>query len=196
MRRSGGRAVVCEVLDVDGVALPGASHAKTKSELGWRPAHPSWRQGLRGLARGLGPAGDRRFAAASTMTAATTAPTSAVSPSYPPAVRLRRPLPGWVRECTPDAAGNPRAGWRPVWAVCIPRTGRGKRRVRPSAGLRRKRSNACALSIRVDTCLREPASDRVPVGGREATASGEVAAGVVFKTSRTRCRSANLGGRR
>jgi hypothetical protein len=59
------------------------------------------------------------------MTAATTAPTSAVSPSYPPAVRLRRPLPGWVRECTPDAAGNPRAGWRPVWAVCIPRTGRG-----------------------------------------------------------------------
>jgi hypothetical protein len=55
------------------------------------------------------------------MTAATTAPTSAVSPSYPPAVRLRRPLPGWVRECTPDAAGNRRAGWRLVWAVCIPR---------------------------------------------------------------------------
>jgi hypothetical protein len=61
MRRSGGRAVVCEVLDIDGVALPGASHAKTKSELGWRPAHPSWRQGLRGLARGLGPARDRRL---------------------------------------------------------------------------------------------------------------------------------------
>jgi nucleoside-diphosphate-sugar epimerase len=26
--------------------LRGASNAKAKRELGWRPAHPSWRQGL------------------------------------------------------------------------------------------------------------------------------------------------------
>jgi hypothetical protein len=25
----------------------GASNAKAKRELGWRPAHPSWRQGFR-----------------------------------------------------------------------------------------------------------------------------------------------------
>jgi nucleoside-diphosphate-sugar epimerase len=25
----------------------GASNAKAKRELGWRPAHPSWREGLR-----------------------------------------------------------------------------------------------------------------------------------------------------
>jgi nucleoside-diphosphate-sugar epimerase len=30
-----------------GVNLRGASNAKAKRELGWRPAHPSWRQGFR-----------------------------------------------------------------------------------------------------------------------------------------------------
>jgi hypothetical protein len=60
MRRSGGRAVVCEVLDVDGVPLPGASHAN--EERTWLAARPpELAAGLRGLARGLGPARDRRL---------------------------------------------------------------------------------------------------------------------------------------
>jgi 2-alkyl-3-oxoalkanoate reductase len=31
--------------------LRGASNAKAKRELGWTPAHPSWRQGFRDLAQ-------------------------------------------------------------------------------------------------------------------------------------------------
>jgi 2-alkyl-3-oxoalkanoate reductase len=37
----GGGAVVAFAL-----SLRGASNAKAKSELGWQPAHPSWRRGF------------------------------------------------------------------------------------------------------------------------------------------------------
>jgi 2-alkyl-3-oxoalkanoate reductase len=37
----GGEAAVSFAL-----ALRGASNAKAKRELGWRPAHPSWRRGF------------------------------------------------------------------------------------------------------------------------------------------------------
>jgi nucleoside-diphosphate-sugar epimerase len=40
-RLVGGEAVVASA-----VGLRGASNAKAKSELGWQPAHPSWRQGF------------------------------------------------------------------------------------------------------------------------------------------------------
>jgi nucleoside-diphosphate-sugar epimerase len=32
--------------------LRGASNAKAKRELGWSPAHPSWREGFRSLGTG------------------------------------------------------------------------------------------------------------------------------------------------
>jgi nucleoside-diphosphate-sugar epimerase len=41
-----GRLVAGEAGVVMMTELRGASNAKAKRELGWRPAHPSWRQGL------------------------------------------------------------------------------------------------------------------------------------------------------
>ena len=41
-----GRLLAGEVGVVMMTELRGASNAKAKRELGWRPAHPSWRQGL------------------------------------------------------------------------------------------------------------------------------------------------------
>jgi hypothetical protein len=41
-----GRLFAGEVGVVMMTDLRGASNAKTKRELGWRPAHPSWRQGF------------------------------------------------------------------------------------------------------------------------------------------------------
>jgi hypothetical protein len=29
-----------------GTEAPGATNAKTKRELGWRPGHPTWREGI------------------------------------------------------------------------------------------------------------------------------------------------------
>jgi nucleoside-diphosphate-sugar epimerase len=36
---------------VDDDAEPGGSNAKAKTELGWQPAHPSWRQGFAEVAK-------------------------------------------------------------------------------------------------------------------------------------------------
>ena len=41
-----GRLLTGETGDVMMTQLRGASNAKAKRELGWRPAHPSWRQGF------------------------------------------------------------------------------------------------------------------------------------------------------
>jgi hypothetical protein len=41
-----GRLVAGEAGVVMMTELRGASNAKAKRELAWRPAHPSWRQGL------------------------------------------------------------------------------------------------------------------------------------------------------
>jgi nucleoside-diphosphate-sugar epimerase len=44
-----GRLLTGEIGAVMMTELRGASNAKAKRELGWSPAHPSWRQGFRGL---------------------------------------------------------------------------------------------------------------------------------------------------
>ena len=46
-----GRLLTGEVGDVMMTELRGASNAKAKRELGWTPAHASWREGFIGLAR-------------------------------------------------------------------------------------------------------------------------------------------------
>jgi nucleoside-diphosphate-sugar epimerase len=45
-----GRLLAGEAAAVMMTEVRGASNAKAKRELGWRPAHPSWRQGLAGTA--------------------------------------------------------------------------------------------------------------------------------------------------
>jgi nucleoside-diphosphate-sugar epimerase len=45
-----GRLVAGEAAAVMMTEVRGASNAKAKRELGWQPAHPSWRQGLAGAA--------------------------------------------------------------------------------------------------------------------------------------------------
>ena len=46
-----GRIVAGEAAAVMMTEVRGASNAKAKQELGWRPAHPSWRETLgRGVA--------------------------------------------------------------------------------------------------------------------------------------------------
>jgi hypothetical protein len=35
--------------------IRGASNAKAKRELGWTPAHPTWREGFRELGAGASP---------------------------------------------------------------------------------------------------------------------------------------------
>jgi nucleoside-diphosphate-sugar epimerase len=44
-----GRLVAGEAVAVMMTEVRGASNAKAKRELGWQPAHPSWRQGLAGV---------------------------------------------------------------------------------------------------------------------------------------------------
>jgi nucleoside-diphosphate-sugar epimerase len=40
--------------------IRGASNAKAKRELGWEPAHPSWREGFRAALQGRQDGGRRR----------------------------------------------------------------------------------------------------------------------------------------
>ena len=49
MPRFVGRLLTGEIGAVMMTELRGASNAKAKRELGWSPAHASWRQGFRGL---------------------------------------------------------------------------------------------------------------------------------------------------
>jgi hypothetical protein len=50
-----GRLLTGEAGDVMMTELRGASNAKANRELGWSPAHATWREGFRDLMTGAGP---------------------------------------------------------------------------------------------------------------------------------------------